>query len=112
VEEMRAAFDRLQQTAYSLGETRLHNGSQFVVETVQEGENAGRVTIRRITWCGAAEPVLSEYGKDPRLVGMAAQLLGCTEINQLISQAHFELPGAGVTSAGHQASQDRGHRNA
>jgi hypothetical protein len=107
VEEMRAAFDRLQQTAVALGETRLHNGSQFVVETVEEGENAGRVTIRRITWCGAAEPVLSEYGKDPRLVGMAAQLLGCGGTNQLINQAHFKLPGDGVTFAWHQDSQHR-----
>lgn len=105
-DEMRAAFERLRQMAEVLGQTQMHQGSQFVLDQVQD--NGGkRVRIQRIVWCGAAEPVLSEYGKDPRLVRMAAQLLGSRSMNQLINQAHFKLPGDGVEFPWHQDSTHR-----
>ena len=100
---MREAFDRLEATARRLGSTAMHDGSQFVVDTIP----GGRIKIHRIVWCGAAEPVLSEFGGDARLLEMAAQLLGSRSMNQLINQAHFKLPGDGVAFPWHQDSTHR-----
>lgn len=106
VDAMRAAFDRLEAAARGLGETQTHRGAQFVVDRIGEGADAG-VRIHRIVWCGAAEPVLSEYGKDPRLLAMASELLGSTAMSQLINQAHFKIPGDGVEFPWHQDSTHR-----
>jgi ectoine hydroxylase-related dioxygenase (phytanoyl-CoA dioxygenase family) len=65
------------------------------------------VRIHRIVWCGAAETVLSRFGMDPRLLAMAAQILGSTEMNQLINQAHFKQPGDGIEFPWHQDSTHR-----
>ena len=100
---MRDAFARLERTAHRLGKTQMHRGSRFVLERI-EGD---RVRIHRIVWCGGAEPVLSTFGKDPRLVGMAAALLGSDRMDQLINQAHFKLPGDGVEFPWHQDSSNR-----
>ena len=54
IEEMRAGFDRLQKMAYALSEPGIHKGSDFAIER----KESGRVIIQRISWCGAAEPVL------------------------------------------------------
>ena len=86
IEEMRAGFDRLQKMAYSLSEAGIHKGSDFAIDRLE----SGRVIIQRISWCGAAEPVLLAYGKDRRLLGMASQLLGSNEMNQLINQAPLQ----------------------
>ena len=105
VAQMRTAFDRLERMAQVLTETMMVRGSQFVVERIK-GE-APRVRIHRIVWCGAAEPVLSSFGRDPRLVHLAAQLLGSSTMSQLINQAHFKLPGDGVAFPWHQDSTHR-----
>jgi len=104
VELMRLAFDRLQHAAARLGETGTHQGSLFVLD---RGAGDGAVQIQRIVWCGAAEPVLSRFGKDPRLVEPAAQLVGSPTMHQLINQAHFKLPGDGVEFPWHQDSTHR-----
>jgi len=104
VEDMRAAFVRLERVANTLWQTCMHEGSQFVVE--REPDSAA-VRIHRIVWCGAAEPILSRYSMDRRLLAMAAQLLGSSEMNQLINQAHFKLPGDGVEFPWHQDSTHR-----
>jgi ectoine hydroxylase-related dioxygenase (phytanoyl-CoA dioxygenase family) len=103
VREMLEAFDRLERKANELGESCMYRGSQFVVD--KNGHD--RVAIKRIVWCGAVEPVLSRYGQDPRLLKMAALLLGSWEMNQLINQAHFKLPGDGVEFPWHQDSTHR-----
>jgi len=103
IHEMRSAFVRLQRAAERLAGTGMHRGSKFVVERVA----TGGVRIQRIVWCGAAEPVLSAYGRDPRLLGMASTLLGTREMNQLINQAHYKLPGDGVEFPWHQDSSHR-----
>jgi ectoine hydroxylase-related dioxygenase (phytanoyl-CoA dioxygenase family) len=100
---MREAFDRLEVTARRIGTTEMHNGSQFVVDPLPNGA----IKIHRIVWCGAAEPVLSDFGSHPRLVEMAGQLLGSSSMNQLINQAHFKLPGDGVAFPWHQDSTHR-----
>ena len=103
---MREAFDRLERTACQFGEPTMFRGAQFVVHRVPHGEGT-RARIDRIVWCGAAEPVLSDFGGDPRLVAIASQLLGVREMNQLINQAHFKLPGDGVSFPWHQDSSHR-----
>ena len=100
---MREAFDRLEATARRLGSNAMHDGSQFVVDHLPND----RIKIHRIVWCGAAEPVLSEFGRDARLLEMAAELLGSRSMNQLINQAHFKLPGDGVAFPWHQDSTHR-----
>lgn len=99
---MRAAFSRLEAIAKTLRSTQMYGGSQFVVES--DGE---AVRIQRIVWCGAAEPVLGTFGRDPRLLAAAADLLGSREMNHLINQAHFKLPGDGVEFPWHQDSTHR-----
>jgi ectoine hydroxylase-related dioxygenase (phytanoyl-CoA dioxygenase family) len=103
VAEMRAAFERLARAARDLGETGMFRGSRFVLER----DAANNIQIQRIVWCGGAEPVLSDFGRDPRLVGMAAQLLGCDRMHQLINQAHFKLPGDDLEFPWHQDSAHR-----
>ena len=105
VAQMQRAFDRLERSAQELTGPTMVRGSQFVVEPTSG--NAARVRIHRIVWCGAAEPVLSHFGCDPRLVQFAAQLLGSNTMSQLINQAHFKLPGDGVAFPWHQDSTHR-----
>ena len=106
VAAMRDAFDRLERTACQFREPTMYRGAQFVVHRVPHGEGT-RTRIDRIVWCGAAEPVLSTLGGDRRLVAIAAQLLGSSEMHQLINQAHFKLPGDGVAFPWHQDSSHR-----
>src|SRR5262249_12844568 len=102
---MRAAFERLERTACGLRETAMVRGSQFVGEGMVNG--GGRARIHRVVWCGAAEPLLSEFGRAPRLVRVAARLLGSNTMSQLINQAHFKFPGDGVEFPWHQDSTHR-----
>ena len=99
---MRAAFERLEQTASRFTEPTMHDGASFVVH--REGS---RTVIDRIVWCGGAEPLLLEVGAAPRLLQIAAALLGSAEMSQLINQAHFKLPGDGVSFPWHQDSTHR-----
>ena len=97
---MRAAFERLETTARALPGSGMHAGSQFVLD-------ADPFRIRRVVWCGAAEPVLSAFGMDQRVLGLAAWALGERRMHQLINQAHFKLPGDGVVFEWHQDSVHR-----
>jgi len=103
---MREAFDRLERIACQFSEPTIYRGTQFVVQRVPYGEGT-RARIDRIVWCGAAEPILSSFGRDPRLVSMSARLLGSDSMEQLINQAHFKLPGDGVSFPWHQDSSHR-----
>ena len=105
VEGMRAAFERLRELARRLGQTCEHDGSLFVL--APPATEHGPPRIDRIVWCGAAEPVLSELGQDPRLLAMVSQLLGSRQMTQIINQAHFKLPGDGVEFPWHQDSIHR-----
>jgi ectoine hydroxylase-related dioxygenase (phytanoyl-CoA dioxygenase family) len=107
VRRMRGAFERLRRMATELRESGMHRGSQFVLSPGSSGPGAKDVRIHRIVWCGAAEPTLSEFGRDPRLVGMASRLLGSHEMQQLINQAHYKIPGDGVEFPWHQDSTHR-----
>lgn len=106
VDRMREAFDRLEATARRLRQTKMVRGSQFVVEAEADDEPED-VRIQRVVWCGSAEPILSQLGRDPRLLQIAAQLLGAREFDQLINQAHFKFPGDEVRFDWHQDSRHR-----
>ena len=106
VDEMRAGFTRLERLARRLGRSAFHRGSQFVLEPYESGGEAD-LRIHRVVWCGAAEPMLSRYGRDRRLLQVASRLLGTREMTQLINQAHFKFPGDGVVFPWHQDSTHR-----
>ena len=98
VREISDAFDRLRETAIKLTEPKMIKGSYFVVNNPR---------INRLVWCGAAEPVLLKYGEDARLTVPSSQLLGSSEMEQLICQAHYKLPADGVGFDWHQDSDHR-----
>ena len=102
LQEMRAAFERLEETAQTLGEATMYRGAQFVLD-----HRGDRTVIQRIVWCGAVEPVLVRYGQDPRLLTPVAQLLGSMKMDHLINQAHFKMPGDNVAFPWHQDSSHR-----
>lgn len=108
VEAMREAFVRLHDTAQELGDSGLVKGAQFVVEPRDAGDTyAERVKIHRICWCGAAEPILMEAGRDPRMLSVVREILESEEADHLINQAHFKMPGDGVSFPWHQDSVHR-----
>jgi ectoine hydroxylase-related dioxygenase (phytanoyl-CoA dioxygenase family) len=102
VKIVRQAFDRLQARANELGETGMDQNSQFVLSPPQKAQDGDGVMIHRIVWCGGAEPELERIGRSTAITELAADILGDTEMVQLINQAHFKLPGDGVRFDWHQ----------
>jgi ectoine hydroxylase-related dioxygenase (phytanoyl-CoA dioxygenase family) len=109
VAEIAAAFDRLQELARDIDGNVDALGANFVVEQVDDGAGGRRPKIRRVSWCGGADPLLLEVGADRRLLSIASSLLGSSSMDQLINQAHFKEPGDGVLFPWHQDSQHRGY---
>lgn len=103
LEPVRAAFERLHATAQRLRSTQDHAGARFVLEAPPTGP----VVVKRVVWAGGAEPALLAIGADPRLVDPALQLLGSGHCEQLLCQAHFKMPGDGVSFDWHQDVQHR-----
>ena len=103
VAAMDRAFRRLELRAQSLAEPTLVEGSLFVVQRRPEAP----LRIERIVWCGAVEPDLGHIGRSPKVTVPASQLLGATEMDQLINQAHIKNPGDGVSFHFHQDSYHR-----
>ena len=106
IEQMRWCFEALESMAADMQETGLRNGSQFVL-----GRKEGEQVIKRVVWAGGSQPYLLSVGADPRLTVPAAQLLGSTSIEQLLSQAHFKRPNDGVIFGWHQDIQHRDKGN-
>lgn len=102
IELISDALDRLAETASRFSSTTMHRGTQFVVRPGDRG-----VCIDRIVWVGAAEPILSAYGQDDRLLAIASRILGTRRMEQLINQAHYKQPGDGVAFPWHQDSVHR-----
>lgn len=98
--ELRAAFERLVETARALPGTADVEGARFVV-------TQDPFRLHRVVWCGGAEPSLARYGADPRFLALAADALGSQALVQLVQQAHFKLPGDGVEFAWHQDASNR-----
>ncbi|MDO8511505.1 MAG: phytanoyl-CoA dioxygenase family protein [Nanoarchaeota archaeon] len=95
--EMESAIARLQHQALGLEGKVEKEGSEFVI---QHG------LLERVSWAGAAEPVLLRYGRDARLTSPAAQILESYHAHHLINQVHLKLPGGGF----YRWHQDSGHR--
>jgi ectoine hydroxylase-related dioxygenase (phytanoyl-CoA dioxygenase family) len=104
IQRMSRAFERLRRHAEGLPEAGDYRGSRFVID--RKGAQRA-LRIHRVVWCGACEPVLGEYGADPRLLHPVAELLGSVTMNQLINQAHYKIPGDGVEFDWHQDSTHR-----
>lgn len=103
VQRFQRAFSRLERRARTLDATSLVDGALFVVKRA----DAARVRIDRIVWCGGAEPLLGRLGRSPKLVEVAADLLGGRDLDQLVNQAHIKNPGDGVEFRFHQDSYHR-----
>jgi ectoine hydroxylase-related dioxygenase (phytanoyl-CoA dioxygenase family) len=103
IDEMRAAFDRLERRARVLDGATKVGDTLFVVEPGKNGD----VRIERIVWCGGVEPVLGAFGRSGRLLSLVAALLGSREMDQLINQAHIKNPGDGTAFHFHQDSYHR-----
>lgn len=102
IARMCACFDRLLEMAEQMSASGLNNGSHFVL-----GERDGQQVVKRVVWAGGSQRELLEIGEDERLLAPAAQLLGCSRMDQLLSQAHFKRPGDGVIFGWHQDIQHR-----
>ena len=103
VAQVRAAFERLYETAQTLRTTGDHDGAFFVLSAPP----AGAVVVQRVVWAGGAESALLDLSEDPRLVSPALELLGTKHCEQLLSQAHFKMPNDGVAFDWHQDIQHR-----
>jgi len=99
----RRAFERLYDKAQQLRTTQDHDGAYFVLDAPPTGE----VIVKRVVWAGGAEPDLLSLSADPRLVEPAFQLLDSDRCEQLLCQAHFKMPGDGVSFDWHQDVQHR-----
>ncbi|TVQ94435.1 MAG: hypothetical protein EA397_01840 [Deltaproteobacteria bacterium] len=99
VASMSRGFDRLLRQAAALRETGDHHGARFVLDP-------DPFRLHRVVWCGAAAPEL-RLGDDPRFVALACRILGRPRVMQLIQQAHFKLPGDGVSFSWHQDASNR-----
>lgn len=103
VRPVREAFERLYEAAQSLRATGDHAGAFFVLQAPPAGE----VVVQRVVWAGGMEPSLLRLSEDPRLVGVALELLGTPQCEQLLCQAHFKMPNDGVAFDWHQDIQHR-----
>ncbi|MBP9708844.1 MAG: phytanoyl-CoA dioxygenase family protein [Oligoflexales bacterium] len=103
IERLKTIYARMQNVAQQMETPQNYAGSYFVVEGKK---------IHRIVWCAGVEPQLLSISDDERLILPAAQILGSCQLNQLICQAHFKIPGDGVIFPMHQDSENRGYGTA
>ena len=102
--QMIQATEHLLQSSQKLNVTsQLFNGSQFVFENH---------ALHRVVWAGAHEKNLLDFGADLRILEPVSQLLGTNEMDQLINQIHFKMPGDDIEFEWHQDSQHRGYGTA
>ena len=111
MEEISAGFDRLLEIAEDIVGSPDFDPDEVIVE--YEGSYfdlrmVNAIEIRKVAWCGGAVPVLLQYGRHPRLLHAASQLLDSAEMNHLINQAHLKMPGTNVAFGWHQDSVNRG----
>lgn len=107
MERARQAFQRLHATAQRLRSTQEHDGAYFVLDAPPVGD----VIVKRVVWAGGAEPDLLALGADRRLLEPALDLLGSDHCEQLLCQAHFKMPGDGVSFDWHRDLQHRDKGN-
>lgn len=103
VAQVRAAFERLYETAQHLRATGDHAGAFFVLDARGEGP----AVVQRVVWAGGMEPSLLDLSEQPKLLTVALELLGSAQCEQLLCQAHFKMPNDGVAFDWHQDIQHR-----
>ncbi len=106
------AFEEAHATAIALADQATGDAKPSVskdgARVTYERDDKGAMHVRHISWVGGLAPVLSELGKDRRLLQLAAPLLGSDRMQQLINQAHYKRPGTGISFAWHQDATHRG----
>lgn len=107
VRSVRAALERLYDTAQTLPATGDHDGAFFALGRSPEGALA----VQRIVWAGGAEPSLLRLSEDARLLEPVLHLLGTGSCEQLLCQAHYKMPNDGVAFDWHQDIQHRDKGN-
>ncbi|HEY4059219.1 MAG TPA: phytanoyl-CoA dioxygenase family protein [Kofleriaceae bacterium] len=108
VAPVRAALERLYAMAQTLTATGDHAGAFFALGAPK---NNGPVVVQRVVWAGGAEPSLLRLSEDERLVAPALELLGTSQCEQLLCQAHYKMPNDGVAFDWHQDIQHRDKGN-
>jgi hypothetical protein len=103
VAPVRSALERLYTTAQTLTATGDHDGAFYALAVPAQGP----VVVQRVVWAGGAEPLLLRLSEDPRLLGLALELLGTDRCEQLLCQAHYKMPNDGVAFDWHQDIQHR-----
>jgi ectoine hydroxylase-related dioxygenase (phytanoyl-CoA dioxygenase family) len=99
IKQIQNSFVNLYDAALELGETKFIKNSKFVFD---EGY------LNRIVWCSGYSPELMNFSLDKRLLRPASAFLNSINLNLIISQAHFKMPGTKVSFPFHQDSQNRG----
>ncbi len=106
MDEMDAAIERLHAAAEQAAlQPREGNSADLNGSRITYG--AGNNFVRHIAFCGNAEPVLLKYGRDPRILEIAAAILESKAFDHLINQVHYKRPGSAVAFDWHQDSTHR-----
>ena len=100
IQSLKDCFASLLEQAKRFSKTEVYRNSQFVVS----GDR-----IDRIVWACGSEDRLSRWAQDWRITVPSAQILGSLELQQIICQCHYKLPGDELTFPWHQDSQHRGY---
>lgn len=101
LQQMTVATEELLKSSRQLDlVTQLYKGSRFVFENG---------ALHRVVWAGAHEKTFLNFGEDLRILEPVSQLLGSIEMDQLINQIHFKMPGDDIEFEWHQDSQHRGY---
>jgi ectoine hydroxylase-related dioxygenase (phytanoyl-CoA dioxygenase family) len=101
LEVMAQCTQTLYEESLKLNKTsQVFKGSQFVFE---------KNSLHRVVWAGAHQEKLLKFGEDLRITGPVSQLLNSVEMDQLINQVHFKMPGDDIEFEWHQDSQHRGY---
>lgn len=104
ITEMVQATEELLKAAQSLKhQTQIFKGSRFVFENQ---------ALHRVVWAGAYESTLLNFGADQRILTPVSEILNSSDMDQLINQIHFKMPGDDIEFEWHQDSQHRGYGTA
>ena len=106
INEVSNAFTDIANISKKIKSTSNFKDAYFVL-----GENHSEKSpqIRRINWCNSLSESIDKISQDPKLLKPISQLMGSPSFNQIICQAHYKLPGDGVSYPWHQDTQhDKG----
>ena len=96
IDIMRLGFDDLQKQVNTV-KSKLNNSSKSKIKyvennaafTFEKDSQGDEFVLRHLAGCTAINQDLKYFGQDPRLVNLAAKLLGSSEVDHLINQAQY-----------------------